>query len=402
MAAVKRQGENKMFEIVDNQPSGPVIKVVGVGGAGGNAVNRMIEKGVEGVEFIAVNTDGQVLARNMARNQIQLGSSGLGAGAKPEHAKAVAIADRDRLEEAIAGAHMVFITAGMGGGTGTGAGPVIAEIARSLGILTVAVVTKPFTFEGSKRMRLAEQGIEDLAPHVDSLIVILNDKLEEVLGDDITQDDAFKAADDVLRNAVAGIAEIINLPGLVNVDFQDVRTVMSEQGMAMMGSAACAGLDRARIAAEQAIACPLLEGVNLMGARGVLVNITASKETLKLRETKEVMNTVRTFAADDATIIYGGVYDETIGDDLRVTVVATGLGAPNSARQAKPQLVVSQKTGTDNQPMHAPGATGTDYGSISDTPAVFRKRDRNAQLEALQKSGVDSYDIPAFLRKQAD
>ncbi len=391
-----------MFEIVDNQPSGPVIKVVGVGGAGGNAVNRMIEKGVEGVEFIAVNTDGQVLARNMARNQIQLGSSGLGAGAKPEHAKAVAIADRDRLEEAIAGAHMVFITAGMGGGTGTGAGPVIAEIARSLGILTVAVVTKPFTFEGSKRMRLAEQGIEDLAPHVDSLIVILNDKLEEVLGDDITQDDAFKAADDVLRNAVAGIAEIINLPGLVNVDFQDVRTVMSEQGMAMMGSAACAGLDRARIAAEQAIACPLLEGVNLMGARGVLVNITASKETLKLRETKEVMNTVRTFAADDATIIYGGVYDETIGDDLRVTVVATGLGAPNSARQAKPQLVVSQKTGTDNQPMHAPGATGTDYGSISDTPAVFRKRDRNAQLEALQKSGVDSYDIPAFLRKQAD
>jgi len=391
-----------MFEIVDNQPSGPIIKVVGVGGAGGNAVNRMIEKGVEGVEFIAVNTDAQVLARNMARNQIQLGTSGLGAGAKPEQAKAVALADRDRLEESIAGAHMVFITAGMGGGTGTGAGPVIAEIARSMGILTVAVVTKPFTFEGSKRMRLAEQGIDDLAPHVDSLIVILNDKLEEVLGDDITQDDAFKAADDVLRNAVAGIAEIINLPGLVNVDFQDVRTVMSEQGMAMMGSAACAGLDRARIAAEQAIACPLLEGVNLMGARGVLVNITASRQSLKLRETKEVMNTIRTFAADDATIIYGGVYDDMIGDDLRVTVVATGLGAPNSARQAKPQLVVSQKTGTDNQPMAAPGAASMDYGSISDTPAVFRKRDRNAQLEALQKSGVDSYDIPAFLRKQAD
>jgi cell division protein FtsZ len=391
-----------MFEIVDNQPAGPVIKVVGVGGAGGNAVNRMIEKGVEGVEFIAVNTDGQVLARNKARNQIQLGSSGLGAGANPEHAKSVAIADRDRLEESIAGANMVFITAGMGGGTGTGAGPVIAEIARSLGILTVAVVTKPFTFEGSKRMRIAEQGIEELAPHVDSLIVILNDKLEEVLGDDITQDDAFKAADDVLRNAVAGIAEIINLPGLVNVDFQDVRTVMSEQGMAMMGSAACAGLDRARIAAEQAIACPLLEGVNLMGARGVLVNITASRQSLKLRETKEVMNTIRTFAADDATIIYGGVYDDTIGDDLRVTVVATGLGAPASARQGKPQLVMTQKTGTDNQPMVASGAAATDYGSISETPAVFRKRDRNAQLEALQKSGVDSYDIPAFLRKQAD
>jgi cell division protein FtsZ len=264
------------------------------------------------------------------------------------------------------------------------------------------VVTKPFTFEGSKRMRIAEQGIEELAPHVDSLIVILNDKLEEVLGDDITQDDAFKAADDVLRNAVAGIAEIINLPGLVNVDFQDVRTVMSEQGMAMMGSAACAGLDRARIAAEQAIACPLLEGVNLMGARGVLVNITASRQSLKLRETKEVMNTIRTFAADDATIIYGGVYDDTIGDDLRVTVVATGLGAPASARQGKPQLVMTQKTGTDNQPMVASGAAATDYGSISETPAVFRKRDRNAQLEALQKSGVDSYDIPAFLRKQAD
>jgi cell division protein FtsZ len=394
-----------MFEIVNEQAVGPVIKVIGVGGAGGNAVDHMIEQGVEGVEFYAVNTDAQVLARSKARNQIQLGTSGLGAGAKPEEARSVALADRERLEETLAGSHMVFITAGMGGGTGTGAGPVIAEVARSLGILTVAVVTKPFTWEGSKRMKIAEAGIEELAPHVDSLIVILNDKLEEVLGDDVTQEDAFEAADDVLNNAVAGIAEIINQPGLVNVDFQDVRTVMTEQGMAMMGSAASSGVDRARIAAEQAIACPLLEGVNLAGARGVLVNITASRNSLKLRETKEVMNTIRAFAAEDATIIYGGVYDDTLGEDLRVTVVATGLGQPLGVRQAKPTLVMSQKTGTDNQPAFSsavmPGGA-PDYNAMSDTPAVFRKRDRAAQVEALTNSGVEKYDIPAFLRKQAD
>jgi cell division protein FtsZ len=390
-----------MFEIVNEQAAGPVIRVIGVGGAGGNAVDHMIEQGVEGVEFFAVNTDAQVLSRSKARNQIQLGTSGLGAGAKPEEARTVALADRERLEEAIAGSHMVFITAGMGGGTGTGAGPVIAEVARSLGILTVAVVTKPFTWEGSKRMKIAEAGIEEMAPHVDSLIVILNDKLEEVLGDDVTQEDAFEAADDVLNNAVAGIAEIINQPGLVNVDFQDVRTVMTEQGMAMMGSAVSSGVDRARIAAEQAIACPLLEGVNLAGARGVLVNITASRTSLKLRETKEVMNTIRAFAAEDATIIYGGVYDDTLGEDLRVTVVATGLGQPLGVRQQKPQLVVSQKTGTDNQAMSAPGSA-PDYNAMSETPAVFRKRDRAAQVEALANSGVDKYDIPAFLRKQAD
>ncbi|HEX9185117.1 MAG TPA: cell division protein FtsZ [Burkholderiales bacterium] len=388
-----------MFEIVDSQAAGPVIKVIGVGGAGGNAVNHMIEQGVEGVEFIAVNTDAQVLSRNKSRNQIQLGSSGLGAGAKPEEARAVALADRERIEEMVAGAHMVFITAGMGGGTGTGAGPVIAEVARSLGILTVAVVTKPFSFEGSKRMKIAEQGISELSPHVDSLIVILNDKLEEVLGEDVTQEEAFKAADDVLNSAVAGIAEIINQPGLVNVDFQDVRTVMSEQGMAMMGSAAANGIDRARIAAEQAVACPLLEGVNLAGARGVLVNISASRTSLKLRETKEVMNTVRAFAAEDATIIYGGVYDDALGEDLRVTVVATGLGAPIAARQPKPQLVVSQKTGTDNQPLVANGAV--DYNQLDSVPAVIR-RNRASTVEALQQSGVDKYDIPAFLRKQAD
>ena len=390
-----------MFEIVNDQAQGPVIKVIGVGGAGGNAVNHMIEKGVEKVEFIAVNTDGQVLARNQARNQIQLGSSGLGAGARPEEAKAVALAERERLEEAIAGAHMVFITAGMGGGTGTGAGPVIAEIARSLGILTVAVVTKPFAWEGSKRLKIAEAGIEALAPHTDSLIVILNDKLEEILGDDVTQKEAFKAADDVLNGAVAGIVEVIHNPGVVNVAFQDVRTVMSEQGMAMMGSASASGIDRARVAAEQAIACPLLEGVNLAGARGVLVNITASSETLKLRETREVMNTIRAYAADDATIIYGGASDDTLDDQLRVTVIATGLGAPLGARQGKPQLVVSQKTGTDNQAMTMAGAP-LELGAGVDTPAVFRRRDRAAQVEALANSGVDKYDIPAFLRKQAD
>ena len=397
-----------MFEIVNEASAGPVIKVIGVGGAGGNAVNHMIDHGVDGVEFFAVNTDAQVLSRSRARNVIQLGNTGLGAGAKPEEARTVAQAERERLEEILSGSNMVFITAGMGGGTGTGAGPVIAEIARSLGILTVAVVTKPFSWEGSKRMKVAEAGIEELAPHVDSLIVILNDKLEEVLGDDVTQEQAYRAADDVLNNAVAGIAEIINQPGIVNVDFQDVRTVMSEQGMAMMGSASANGVDRARIAAEQAIACPLLEGVNLAGARGVLVNITASKASLKLRETKEVMNTIRAFAAEDATIIFGGVYDDTLGEDLRVTVVATGLGLPATGRQQKPQLVVSQvmpqKTGTDNQPLPTLSMPGQapDYGAMADTPAVFRKRDRAAQVEALANSGVDKYDIPAFLRKQAD
>ena len=388
-----------MFEIVDSQGSGPVIKVVGVGGAGGNAVNHMIGKGVEGVEFIAVNTDAQVLARNQARNQIQIGSSGLGAGAKPEEARAVALEERALLQESLEGANMVFITAGMGGGTGTGAAPVVAEIAREMGILTVAVVTKPFTFEGTKRMRLAEAGIDDLGRHVDALIVILNDKLEEVLGEDVTMDEAFRAADDVLNNAVAGISEIINREGLVNVDFQDVRTVMSEQGMAMMGSAQMAGVDRARIAAEQAIASPLLEGVTLSGARGVLVNITATRESLKHGEVKAVMNTVRSFAADDATIIFGAVYDPAMEDNLRVTVVATGLGAAGAQRQQKPQLVMTQKTGTDNQPVMAAG-TGVNYDQL-EMPAVMRNN-RQRQAEALAQSGVDKYDIPAFLRKQAD
>jgi len=383
-----------MFEIIEHTAGTTVIKVIGVGGAGGNAVDHMIRNGVIGVEFIAANTDAQALSRGTAKQQLQLGSTGLGAGAKPEAGRAAALEARDQIAESLRGAHMVFITAGMGGGTGTGAAPVVAEVAKEMGILTVAVVTKPFSFEGVRRSQAAEAGIEELSQHVDSVIVILNEKLEEVLGDDISMEDAFGSADSVLKNAVAGISEIINVPGLINVDFQDVRTVMAEQGMAMMGSAAASGVDRARIAAEQAVACPLLEGVNLSGARGVVVNITADKASLKLRETKEVMNTIRGFAAEDATIIFGAVYDDNMGDELRVTVVATGLGQPQAARQPKPQLV--QRTGTDNLPV-----TGVDYRALDEMPAVIRKN-RSSTVEALQNSGVDKYDIPAFLRKQAD
>jgi cell division protein FtsZ len=265
----------------------------------------------------------------------------------------------------------------------------------------VAVVTKPFSFEGARRLQSAEQGIDELSQHVDSVIVILNEKLEEVLGDDVSMEEAFTAADNVLKNAVAGISEIINVPGLINVDFQDVRTVMSEQGMAMMGSAGASGMDRARIAAEQAVASPLLEGVNLSGARGVVVNITAAKSSLKLRETKEVMNTIRSFAADDATIIFGAVYDEAMGDELRVTVVATGLGAPVTARQPKPVpvLVPTLRTGTDNLPVAPIDATSVD--SLAGVIRSNREQRRSA-AEALSNSGVDKYDIPAFLRRQAD
>jgi cell division protein FtsZ len=385
-----------MFEIVDShQTAGTVIKVIGVGGAGGNAVDHMIRNGVVGVDFIAANTDAQALSRCLAKQQLQLGATGLGAGAKPEAGRAAALEQRETIREALAGSHMCFITGGMGGGTGTGAAPVVAEIAREMGVLTVAVVTKPFAFEG-RRMRIAEAGIEELAEHVDSLIVILNERLMDVLGEDVSMKDAFRAADDVLYNAVAGISEIINCPGLVNVDFEDVRTVMAEMGMAMMGSAYAAGIDRARVAAEQAVASPLLEGVNLSGARGVVVNITAA-EALKMREVHEVMRTIQSFSADDAHIIFGAVYDEAMGDNLRVTVVATGLGNREVARGQRPQLVV-HRTGTDN---HAVGVQGLDYGSLDAAPAVFRKN-RHSTVEALTASGVDKYDIPAFLRKQAD
>ena len=394
------------FEIQEVEPSGTIIKVVGVGGAGGNAIAHMISREVHGVEFIAANTDAQVLTRTQAGIQIQLGASGLGAGADPEKGKAAAIAERERIQEALQGAHMVFITAGMGGGTGTGAAPIVAEVAKEMGILTVGVVTKPFVFEGGRRMRAAEAGIQELSEHVDSLIVILNEKLMDVLGEDIEMEQAFAAADDVLHNAVAGISEIINQPGLVNVDFQDVKTVMSEMGMAMMGSAYAEGMDRARIAAEQAVASPLLEGVDLTGARGVLVNVTASK-SVKMREYREVMETIKHFADADAHIICGVVFDETMGDKLRVTVVATGLGRANAQRAPKPQLVQTPmlRTGTDNMPVMADANAqpGVDYGAL-DTPAVFRseRANRQAQVAALAQSGMEKYDIPAFLRKQAD
>ena len=390
-----------MFEIVDKDPSQTVIKVIGVGGAGGNAVEHMIREGVQGVEFICVNTDAQALNKSSAGEKLQLGP-GLGAGGKPEKARDLAQADRERIAELLSGAHMAFITAGMGGGTGTGAAPIIAEVARELGILTVAVVTKPFEYEG-RRMTLAEQGLLELGQNVDSLIVILNEKLMEVMGDEVSMLDAFKAADNVLKNAVGGISEIINVPGLINVDFEDVRTVMGEMGKAMMGSAAAAGVDRARLAAEMAVASPLLEGIELSGARGVLVNITAS-ETLGMKEVREVMNTIRTYAAADATIIFGTVFEEGMEDQLRVTVVATGLGGPVTRKQPKPEISVvhTLRTGTDDRIFESNANASLDLGGL---PPVFqpgRGSARNATVDEMRNSGVDKYDIPAFLRKQAD
>jgi len=393
------------FEVMEAEDQAAVIKVIGVGGCGGNAVDHMIQNGVEGVDFICANTDAQALQRNQARTLLQLGlniTKGLGAGADPDIGRAAGMEDRERIAELIEGADMLFITAGMGGGTGTGAAPVVAEIAKDMGILTVAVVTKPFSFEG-KRLKTAESGMKELSNHVDSLIVIPNDKLMAVLGDDVTMDDAFKAANNVLYGAVAGIAEVINCPGLINVDFADVKTVMSEAGMAMMGSASATGVDRARLSAEQAVASPLLEDVNLSGARGVLVNITASSG-LKMREIHEVMSTVEDFTAEDATVIMGTVIEESMQNDLRVTVVATGLGELANGAQTKPPLtVIGLRTGTDD----SPSTEIHDWRNI-DVPAVTRtngRREANGSREAVQameQAGAETLDIPAFLRKQAD
>ncbi len=386
------------FEIMEAEDQEAVIKVIGIGGCGGNAVDHMIQNGVQGVEFICANTDAQALKRNQARILLQLGSAitkGLGAGANPEIGRAAALEDRDRIAELIDGADMLFITAGMGGGTGTGAAPVVAELAKEMGILTVAVVTKPFAFEG-RRLKAAQSGMEELSHHVDSLIVIPNDKLMLVLGDDVSMLDAFKAANNVLYGAVAGIAEVINCPGLVNVDFADVKTVMSEAGMAMMGSAFSTGIDRARLSAEQAVASPLLEDVNLSGARGVLVNITASSG-LKMREVHEVMNTVKDFTAEDATVIIGTVIEENMQNDLRVTVVATGLGELANSTQTKPLSVIHTRTGTDD----ATSEDAVNWREL-DIPAVSRTNRRDATVEAMKQSGVEALDIPAFLRKQAD
>lgn len=387
-----------MFEIMSTESQEAIIKVIGVGGCGSNAVDHMIQNEMQGVEFISMNTDAQALKGNKAQTLLQLGpgiTKGLGAGANPEIGREAALEDRDRIAELIQGADMLFITAGMGGGTGTGAAPVVAQVAKEMGILTVAVVSKPFAFEG-RRLKAAQAGMEELAQHVDSLIVIPNDKLMAVLGNDVSMLDAFKAANNVLYGAVAGIAEVINCPGLVNVDFADVKTVMSEMGMAMMGSAVATGVDRSRVAAEQAVASPLLEDVTLSGARGILVNITASSG-VKMREVHEVMSTIKELTAEDATVIIGTVIDESMGDNLRVTMVATGLGSiAASQEQTKPLSVI-----------HSHHRTGTDdyitSGLISDEPAVMRtSRRSNATVAAMRQSGVDPMDIPAFLRRQAD
>ena len=405
------------IEMIDDFDRGTQIKVIGVGGGGGNAVEHMIARGVQGVDFICANTDAQALNRSTATHLIQLGSSGLGAGAKPEAGKAAAEEAVDQIREAITGANMLFITAGMGGGTGTGAAPVIARVAKEMGILTVGVVTKPFDFEGHRRLRAADAGLAELEANVDSLIVILNDKLLDVLGDDVTQDQAFAHANDVLRNAVGGISDIIHIPGLVNVDFEDVKTVMSEPGKAMMGTATAGGPDRATKAAELAVACPLLEGIDLSGARGVLVLIAANRTTFRLSESRNAMNTIRRYAAEDAHVIYGTAYDETLGDQLRVTVIATGLSpvkrqqAPISVVHTAPML----RTGTDNMPAMA---HASHHGSVSpqpatmsinhdytglNTPSVWRNgRTAAAKVDALASNGMDEIEIPAFLRKQAD
>ncbi|MAZ06534.1 cell division protein FtsZ [Marinobacter sp. SS8-8] len=385
-----------MFELVDNVQQNAVIKVVGVGGGGGNAVRHMLNSDIEGVEFICANTDAQALTDMDARQIIQLGGNitkGLGAGANPEVGRQSALEDRDRIAEAIKGADMVFITAGMGGGTGTGAAPIVAEVARELGILTVAVVTKPFMFEGGKRMSVAESGLKELEESVDSLITIPNEKLLAVMGKKTSLLDAFAAANDVLLGAVQGIADLITRNGMINVDFADVKTVMSEMGMAMMGTARATGENRAREAAEAAIRSPLLEDINLQGAKGILVNITAGMD-LNLGEFSEVGDIVREFASDSATVVVGTVIDPEMTDELKVTVVATGLGGDRE----KPAKVVDNTRTLDGK---------TDYNQL-DRPAVLRRRAVSHGNVAIDQSkereeqGVDYLDIPAFLRRQAD
>ncbi|MGI9324965.1 MAG: cell division protein FtsZ [Pseudomonadales bacterium] len=384
-----------MFELVDSAPQSAVIKVVGVGGGGGNAVAHMLKKNVEGVDFIAANTDAQALKNIHAKTVLQMGTEitkGLGAGANPDIGRQAALEDRERIAEALAGADMVFITAGMGGGTGTGAAPIIADVAKELGILTVAVVTRPFRFE--KRGEAADRGIRDLSESVDSLITIPNEKLLAVLGERTSMLDAFSAANDVLLGAVQGIADLIIRPGMINVDFADVRTVMSEMGMAMMGTGRAAGDNRARDAAEAAIRSPLLEDVDLHGARGILVNVTAGPE-LNIGEFTDVGTIVEEFASDSATVVVGTVIDPDMGDELTVTVVATGL-----EDTGKPAVVV------DNTPKVAVAADGSmDYGKL-DRPAYARqaaamKQEGNLALDA-DREDLDYLDIPAFLRRQAD
>jgi cell division protein FtsZ len=409
------------IEMIEEFDRGTRIKVIGVGGGGGNAVEHMIAQGVQGVEFIAANTDAQALNRSGAPTLVQLGSSGLGAGGKPEVGRSAAESAIEGIRGAIEGAHMLFITAGMGGGTGTGAASVVARAAREMGILTVGVVTKPFEFEGARRMRQAEGGVAELEANVDSLIVVLNEKLLEVMGDEVTQDAAFAHANDVLKGAVGGISDIIHMDALVNVDFEDVKTVMSEPGKAMMGTGVASGPDRAQKAAEAAVACPLLEGIDLSGARGVLVLIAAAKGGFRLMESKTAMNTIRMYAADDAHLIYGAAFDETLGDQMRVTVIATGLSSVARSKGQPPGLTVVPnataqpilKTGTHDvpvlttpiagnpvgTPVTQAAAPGSDFAGLQ-SPSVWRNA--RTKVDSLQSSGMDEIEIPAFLRKQAD
>ncbi|WP_040241756.1 cell division protein FtsZ [Chromohalobacter japonicus] len=394
-----------MFELVDNAPSSSaVIKVIGVGGGGGNAVNHMVESNIEGVEFICANTDAQALKRVAAKTVLQLGSEitkGLGAGASPEVGRQAATEDRERIAELLQGADMVFITAGMGGGTGTGGAPIVAQVAKELGILTVAVVTRPFPFEGPKRMRAAEEGMEALSEYVDSLITIPNEKLLAVLGKNASLLSAFSAANDVLLGAVQGIAELITSPGIINVDFADVRTVMSEMGMAMMGTGAATGENRAREAAEKAIRSPLLEDIDLHGARGILVNITAGPD-LSIGEFNDVGATVQEFASQDATIVVGTSIDMELSDELRVTVVAAGLeGLKEKATVATPQretvAAARSAESPDYRKLQQPTVMRQQAAKEQDEPAKSRQESRRKSQE------LDDYlDIPAFLRRQAD
>ncbi len=381
-----------LFELVDTFTPSAVIKVVGVGGGGGNAVEHMASANIEGVDFICANTDAQALRNSSARTTLQLGSTitkGLGAGANPDIGRQAAMEDRERIMEIIQGADMIFITAGMGGGTGTGAAPIVAQVARDMGILTVAVVTKPFPFEGAKRMQTAEAGIKELTQYVDSLITIPNERLLSVLGKNVSLLEAFKAANNVLLGAVQGIAELITRPGIINVDFADVKAVMSVMGMAMMGSGSACGENRARKAAEMAIASPLLENISLAGARGILVNITAGMD-MSVGEFEEVGNTVKELAADDAIVIVGTVLDPDMHDELRVTVVATGLGASGRVEDRPPvKLIRPDKSGM------------VDYGQL-DRPTVIRNQAATERFSKTPESSMDYLDIPAFLRRQAD
>ncbi len=380
-----------MFELMDAHSSTAVIKVIGVGGGGGNAVGHMVDTGIEGVDFICANTDSQALKGSRVRTSLQIGcniTKGLGAGADPDIGRQAAMEDRDRIVEVIEGADMLFITAGMGGGTGTGAAPIVAQVAKELGILTVAVVTKPFLMEGGKRLQIAEHGIGELGKYVDSLITIPNEKLLTVLGGETTLLDAFRSANQVLQGAVQGIAELITRPGLINVDFADVRTVMAEMGMAMMGSGVSSGEDRAREAAEAAISSPLLEDINLAGANGILVNVTAGTD-LSIGEFQEVGNTIKEFSSENATVVVGTVIDPEMTDKIRVTVVATGLG--QQAKNAESPMRIVRRPAAQSEPK---------YHEL-DKPTVQRKR---AVGDGLDAAGLQEelLDIPAFLRRQAD